>query len=100
MDFIYVGDVADAFVLAIDEHAKNNIFNVGSGSAISMNELARLVNDITGNESQPYYNPNHPMFMKHVQADINKIKSMLGWTPIVSMEEGLRNTVDFFKRCK
>lgn len=100
LDFIYVEDVADVFILAIDEHAKNNIFNVGGGSVISMNELARLVNDITGNESTSYHNPDHPMFMKHVQSDINKIKLILGWTPSVSIEEGLHNTVDFFKRCR
>ena len=97
LDFIYVGDVADAFILAMDERAKNQIFNVGSGIAISMNHLAMLVNDLTGNESPPFYNRSHPMFLKHVQADINKIKSTLSWYPKVDLGEGLRKTIEAVK---
>lgn len=97
LDFVYVGDVADAFILALDECAKNEIFNIGSGASISMNELAMLVNKLTGNESPSFYNRNHPMFLKRVQANIDKIKSTLGWSPKVGHEEGLQNTVDFFR---
>ena len=98
LDFVYVRDVADAFILALDKRAENETFNVGSGTSISMNELAMLVNKLTGNESSPFYNRSHPMFLRHVQADINKIKSILGWSPRVNLEEGLQSTVDFFRR--
>lgn len=97
LDFVYVGDVVDAFILAMDERAKNQIFNVGSGIAISMNHLAMLVNNLTGNESPPFYNPSHPMFLKHVQADINKIKSTLSWYPKVDLGEGLSKTIEAVK---
>ncbi len=98
LDFIYVDDVADAFILAMDERASNQVFNVGSGATISMNELARWVNKITGNESPPTYNPCHPAFLKNVEADIKKIKSTLGWYPKVGTKEGLQRTVDFFRQ--
>lgn len=97
LDFVYVGDVANAFILALDKRAENEIFNVGSGISISMNELATLVNRLTGNDSPSFYNRDHPMFLKHIQANINKIKSTLGWSPKVNHEEGLQNTVDFFR---
>ncbi len=97
LDFIYIKDVADAFILSMDERAKNEIFNVGSGKAISMNELASMVNELTGNKSATFYNPNHPMFFKYVQADINKIKCILKWTPSVGLIEGLKNTIEFFR---
>jgi UDP-glucose 4-epimerase len=97
LDFIYVKDVADAFILSMGERAKNEIFNIGSGTAISMNELARLVNKLTGNKLSPIYNRDHPMFLKYVEADINKIKCILKWTPSVGIEEGLKNTIDFFR---
>jgi UDP-glucose 4-epimerase len=100
LDFIYVGDVADAFILAMDKLAENGVFNVGSSTVISMNELAMLVNNLTCNKSLPLYNPRHPMFLKYVQADINKIKSITGWFPKVSLEEGIKNTVDFFRSGK
>lgn len=97
LDFTFVGDVADAFISAMDERAKNQVFNVGSGTSTSMNELAELVNELTGNEAPSFFNPGHPMFLKHVQADIMKIKSVLGWSPRVGMEEGLMKTVNFFR---
>lgn len=96
LDFIYVKDVADAFILAMGERAENQIYNVGSDTAISMNELASLVNKLTKNKSPSFYNPGHPMFLRHIQADSNKIK-YIGWSPKVSLEEGLQNTVNFFK---
>lgn len=97
LDFVYVRDVANALILGMDKRAENEIFNVGSGISISMNELAMLVNKLTGNKSPSFYNKGHPMFLRHVRADINKIKSILGWSPKVSQEEGLQNTVDFFR---
>lgn len=100
LDFIYAGDVADVFILALDKRAENETFNVGSGTTISMNELATIVNRLTGNESPSFYNPDHPMFIKHIQADINKIKSILGWSSRVSIEEGLLQTIDFFRGLK
>lgn len=97
LDFVYVRDVADAFIIAMDKRAENEIFNIGSGTTISMNELAILVNKLTGNKLPSFYNRSHPMFLKYVRANINKIKSTLGWSPKVNHEEGLQNTVDFFR---
>jgi UDP-glucose 4-epimerase len=108
LDFIYVGDVAEAFILSLGDRAKNEVFNVGSGVAISMNELAMIVNRLAGNKSPPVYNRRHPMFLKHIVADIKKIKSTLGWSPSLVRDiitdidkpslEGLHNTVDFVRR--
>lgn len=100
LDFVYAGDVADAFIRALDKRAENDTFNVGSGTTISMNELATMVNRLTGNESPSFHNPDHPMFLKHIQADINKTKSIMGWSSRVSMEEGLLQTIDFFRGLK
>lgn len=93
LDFTYVEDFADAFVLSMDEKAKNEIFNVGSGTSITMNELAKLVNKLTKNENQPHYNAGHPMFLKSIRADINKIHSILGWKPKTGIEDGLMKTI-------
>ena len=98
LDFIYVDDVSNAFIFAMDQRAENQIFNVGSGCTISMNELAKLVNDLTKNKAKSIYNSGHPMFLKYVRADIKKIRSTLDWSPKVTIEDGLRNTVDFFRR--
>lgn len=93
LDFTYVEDFADAFVLSMNETAKNEIFNIGSGTSISMNELSKLVNKLTNNKKEPYYNINHPMFLRNIKANIDKIESVLGWKPKTGIEEGLVKTI-------
>ncbi len=101
LDFVYVKDVANAFISAMYmKSSVNQIFNVGSGSSISMNELAHLVNEFTGNKATIYYNKSHPMFLRHIQSDITKIRAAILWQPNVTIEDGLKNTVDFFRNIK
>lgn len=97
LDFTYVEDFADAFILSMNENAKNMIFNVGSGESISMNSLAKLVNKLTHNKKVPYYNTNHPMFLRSIQSDIKKIQFMLGWKPKTMIEDGLIKTINEIK---
>lgn len=100
LDFVYVGDVAKAFAYCLHDNAENQVFNVGSGKPISMNQLASLINTITKNMAKPYYNPKHPAYFKFVQADIQKIKQKLGWHPSTTLYEGLQSTAQFFKEGK
>ncbi len=93
LDFVYVNDVADAFMMSMNEEAKNEIFNVGSGESISMNDLANLVNEIAKNKSVSLYNKNHPMFLRNIQADIKKIYLTLGWKPKIGIDEGLTKII-------
>ena len=97
LDFTYVEDFADAFILSMKDIAKNEIFNVASGKSISMNELSKLVNKLTNNKTLPHYNKNHPMFLKNIQADIRKINILLGWKPKFSIEDGLIKTIKEIK---
>ena len=98
LDFIYVEDVAKAFMTVLmNEKSKNETFNIGSGIPISMKSLAMLINNLTdNNENAFFYNESHPMFLKYIQSDINKIR-LLGWYPKVSLIEGLRKSIKFYK---
>src|SRR4030042_1189571 len=100
LDFIYVEDVAQAFIDCMNETAKNQIFNVGSGTTTSMNRLAELINRITCNTEPSHYNTKHPAYLKLVQADIQKIENYVDWHPKVNLTEGLEKTVQFFKERK
>lgn len=101
LDFIYVEDVADAFIACLKEpKAANQIFNVASGHATSMNRLASLINGITHNPSPPHYNKEHPAFLTHVEGNIRKIETLVGWKPKVNLISGLKRTVQFFKEMK
>ena len=82
-DFIYVTDVADAFVKAAFYEGENDVFNVGSGNPQSVNKLASLI----GGERVNI--PKRPGEPQCTWADITKIKSKLHWQPQVSLEKGV-----------
>jgi len=87
-DFVHVGDVA-RFVETVLERGASGVFNVGTGRAVSVRELAGLVMRLAGLNGEPVYAPPRPGDIKHSVADITKARS-LGWEPRVGIEEGLR----------
>lgn len=93
-DFTYVSDVASAFITAAKSKIHNEIFNVGTGKPQSVNHLAKLIG---GNVT---YIPKRPGEPDKTQADIRKIKKMLGWKPRVGFEEGIKivlQNIDYWK---
>jgi len=100
LDFVYVEDVAQAFIDCMYKTAENQIFNVGSGTTTSMNRLAELINKIVDNTEPSHYNAKHPAYLKHVQADTQKIENQVDWHPKVKLTEGLEKTAQFFKERK
>lgn len=94
-DFIFVTDVADAFVKAASSGIEGEIFNVGSGSPQSVNHLVKLM----GGEA--VYVPKRPGEPDRTHADILKIKKMLRWQASVSFEEGVKmmlSKIDYWKQ--
>ena len=84
-DFIHVADVAQFVEVVLDRGA----FNVGTGRAVSIRELAVIVMRLAGLGGEPLYGPPRPGDVKHSAADVSKAKS-LGWQPQMPLEEGLR----------
>ena len=82
-DFVYVADVASAFIKAATSGIKNEIFNVGSGNPQSVNRITSLLG------MEKVYIPKRPGEPDSTWADITKIKSLLGWVPQISFEEGI-----------
>lgn len=82
-DFVHVRDVADANIAAFENPLHDDVFNVGSGSNISIKELADLIspNQVTG--------PARPGDAKETLADISRTTASLKWKPSVSLEDGL-----------
>ena len=93
-DFIYVGDVADAFIQALNSNLRGaHVFNIGTGRPVSVRELARIVIELAGLDMEPVYADPRPGDIKHSYADISKAKSLLGWIPETSLEDGLRRLI-------
>lgn len=94
-DFTYVTDVADAFWTASESPVHNEIFNVGSGGTYSVNRLVELLG------GPVTYIPKRPGEPDCTYADTSKIKRVLGWTPKVSLEEGVKEilkNIDYWRQ--
>jgi len=87
-DFVYVTDVAEAFMKAGFSEIKNGIFNVGSGKPESVNTLISLL----GGETVPV--PKRPGEPECTWADITRIGAALGWRPQVTFPEGVRMVLE------
>lgn len=97
-DFVYVGDVAEATVRALlSERAVGQVVNVATGRPVSLNELARMVVEAVGVDLEPIHAEPRPGDVRHSYADISRARSLLGWEPRVSLEEGVRETVEWFR---
>jgi UDP-glucose 4-epimerase len=96
LDFVYVKDVAEAFAECANQ-TENEVFNVGSGTVISMNDLADSINLLTNNPTKPYYNKDHPAYFPYMKAAISKIQKKTNWKPKTSLEDGLKETIEFYR---
>jgi UDP-glucose 4-epimerase len=72
------------------------VCNIACGSRYNLLQLAKAINRILGKDVKPRFAPPRPGDVKHSMADISRAKELLGYEPVVSFEEGLKKTVDFF----
>ena len=87
-DFIHVADVAQFVEVVLDRGAAG-VYNVGTGRAVSIRELAAIVMRLAGLGGEPLYGPPRPGDIRHSVADVSKARA-LGWEPQIGIEEGLR----------
>jgi nucleoside-diphosphate-sugar epimerase len=93
-DFTYVANVVDGVLRACEApKAAGEVINVACGTRISLNELLRVMNRIVGTNLEPIYQEERSGDVKHSQADISKAQALLGYTPLIDLEEGLRHTL-------
>ncbi len=97
-DFTYVLNVVNANLLAITSKTKEGIFNIACGERIAVNELVKNLNGIMNTDIKPLHTNPRPGDVRHSQAVISKAKEALGYKVEVDFEEGLRKTVDWFRR--
>jgi UDP-glucose 4-epimerase len=88
-DFIFVEDVALANIAAMQSNVKNGFFNVGTGIATSIQQLAKIMIDISGLKLEPQYEKALDGDVQSSQADTSLTESMLKWKYSVELREGL-----------
>ena len=96
-DFVYVGDCAQANLLAVTIDHEPGIYNLGWGRPTSINEICSVLVDITDYSLPVQYGPAKVGETRHIYLDASKAKKDLGWLPTVTLEEGLEKTVGYFK---
>ncbi len=94
-DFVYVADVVRALILAASS-SKTGIFNVARGEKVSLNHLLQMIVRATGIEASAKYGPPRQGDIKHSLADV-RAAQLIGYSPQWSVEEGLRETVRWFR---
>ena len=101
MDFIYVEDVARANLLAAQSDVNDEVFNLGTGVQTSLKELCELLLKVTGSTVRPEHREARKVAnVTRRRASTEKVERMLGFTPKVSLEQGLRELVNWRKVTK
>ena len=95
-DYVFVADVARANVLAF-EKGDNDIFCIGTGRPVSVNEIYNALAEIIHYKPEIQRAPKRPGDIYLSYFDNSKAKSVLGWQPSLSFEEGVKETVAFFQ---
>ncbi|MBI2866825.1 MAG: NAD-dependent epimerase/dehydratase family protein [Chloroflexi bacterium] len=96
-DFIYVGDVAQANVSAL-ERGEGGAYNIGTGRGDSVNEVYRVLAAATGYTKPPVYLPARPGDVYRIWLNCSLAKRELGWQAATPLEEGLRRTVEAIRK--
>lgn len=97
-DFTYVSNVVDGVIRAAETPGVGGeVFNVATNGRISLNQLLDVLKKIFGSDVEPIYKEARKGDVRDSQADISKAERKLGYRPTVGLEEGLRETVKWFK---
>ncbi len=103
-DFTNVADVVQGMTRAMETGKRLgfSVFNIGTGTAVTVNELVATINNIQGTTIAPRYiaNPVKENYIQTQQADITRIRSILGYAPSVPLETGIRRLVEEWKKRK
>ena len=98
-DFTYIDNVVQANILAATTPGiKHEVFNVANGKDNTVLELVDALNKIIGKNIEPKFLPVRAGDVFRTLADVSKIKAKLGYEPKVDFKQGLRRTVDWFKK--
>lgn len=96
-DFVYVGDCARANLAAL-EQGQNGIFNIGTGAVTTINDLFDRLAAITGYDCPRQHGPERLGDIYRSFLSAERAARELGWRPVFTLEDGLRETVAYFRR--
>ena len=97
-DFTFVDNAVQANLLAFEApNASGKVFNVGTSGRVSLNDVLNVLGKISGTPLKAKYDPPRDGDIRDSQADITQAREVLGYEPLVTFEEGLKRTFDWYK---
>jgi UDP-glucose 4-epimerase len=95
--FVYVEDLADGNVAALNPNAKNRIYNLEGNEKVTIKQIAETVKKILGTDTKIEHTPARPGDFAGAEISNERAKKELGWEPKVNFEEGVRRYVEWFR---
>ncbi len=97
-DLLYVSDVISFIEKAIDKQKTQfELINVGRGKSISISDLVKKIIEISGKDLKIEYDTSKPTIKTRVSLDCTKAKEKFDWSPKISLDEGIKKTMDWYK---
>jgi len=97
-EFLYVEDAAEGILCAAEQMEEPSPINLGTGHEIKVSDLVQLIAKLCGFEGEIIWDSSKPDGQPHRRMDVSRAQSMLGWQAKVSLEEGLRKTIEWFRK--
>jgi UDP-glucose 4-epimerase len=97
-DFIYIDDITEACARFVALPQDSGTYNLGSGRGYSINQVRRIVEQVTGYELKTVCHPARGIDVRAVVLDISRLNARLSWKPQTSLEEGVRRTWNWLKQ--
>lgn len=96
-EFLFVDDLAEAAFLVMQDYNEKQFLNIGTGTDLSILDLANLIKKVLGYEGEIIFNSDKPDGTPRKLMDVSKIKS-IGWTPKIELEEGIKLAYEDFQK--
>lgn len=96
-DFIYVDDFVEGVLKAFNKSDGFDVYNIASGKRYTIGEAVDIIAKLTDYKGKIVYNSSKPMTIKQRKVDISKAERDLGFKPKVSLKEGLRRTIGWYR---
>lgn len=98
-DFTFVGDLAEGIVIALEKASGFQVYNLASGRNVTINDALKIILRCGGHQSaEIVYNKDKPCMIPYKVLDVSKAKNELGFEAHTSLEEGIRITIDWYRK--
>jgi UDP-glucose 4-epimerase len=98
-DFIFVGNVVQGNLLAAESaEAAGKVFNLAQGKQTTLRQLLEFLSELLGLTVKPDFQPPRPGDVKESMADMSLTRAVLGFEPAITLEQGLRETIDYYRQ--